>query len=109
MVVLYNQVMIVEEQVYDPELSQAQKVLMLKNGLFEFDDIPNARCCCGHNQSEHLDCIDCCLFAKDEICMCERFLENGATIPKGKIPSKKKKEVQEDLKLNSYIQTLAKM
>ena len=29
----------------------------VKNGLFEFDDIPNGLCTCGHNQSDHLDCI----------------------------------------------------
>ncbi len=67
--------MFVEEQVYDP-LSQAQKHIMLKNGSFEFDDVSNIECCCGHSVSEHLDCVDCCLFLKrKELCLCDRFLE----------------------------------
>jgi len=41
-----------EEEAYDP-LSQAQKHIMLKNGTFEFDDISNTKCCCGHSVSEH--------------------------------------------------------
>ena len=60
--------MSLEEQVYDP-LSYAQKILMLKNGMFEFDDIPNAKCLCGHSISEHLidlaGIADCCLYTKD--------------------------------------------
>jgi len=108
--------MVIEEQAYDP-LSHAQKHVMLKNGVFEFDDIPNGKCLCGHSISEHLDYIDCCLFVKGkEICICDRFLDKGhkITIPKsnGKLVHKKEvlqKPVQpEDPRLNSYVQTLSR-
>ena len=63
---------------YDP-LSQVNKHMMLANGLFDFDDIPNGKCLCGHSTSEHLvglaGVVDCCLYAKDFICICEKFTE----------------------------------
>jgi hypothetical protein len=71
--------MIVEDG-FDP-LLYAQKHVMLKNGLFEFEDIPNAKCYCGHCQSEHLDCVELCLFAKGKkLCICDRFLEQGSKV-----------------------------
>lgn len=105
------------EEVYDP-LSQAQKHIMLKNGIFEFefDNFKQSSCyCCSHPISEHLDCVDCCLSKE---CLCDKFLEEGTSKPhqkQGKLPHKEllqkqmQKEQIEDKQLNSYIQTLARM
>ena len=35
------------EDDYDP-LAQVNKIVMLKNGTFEFDCYPNTKCLCGH-------------------------------------------------------------
>ena len=102
------------EETYDP-LSYAQKIIMLKNGAFEFDDIPNTKCLCGHSVSEHLidldGIADCCLYAKGEVCICDKVVdEDVKVVPKGKLP-KKQSEVQvlEDPRLNSYVQMMSKM
>ncbi|MGC2572220.1 MAG: hypothetical protein WA364_11970 [Candidatus Nitrosopolaris sp.] len=95
----------------DP-LSQANKHVLLKNGTFEFDDIPNAKCLCGHSISEHLidlDSIaDCCLYTKDkDLCICDKFVdEDVKVVPKGKLP---KKQVLEDPRLNSYVQMMSRL
>jgi len=108
-VVIKEGVMIVEDE-YDPELLQAQKIIMLKNGLFEFDNIPYSLCVCGHLASDHLDLVDCCLFG---LCLCDKFLEEGSkvTAPKnqnGKMPRVKQSE-PEDPKVNNYIDTLVRI
>jgi len=67
-----------EEQILNP-LSLANKHMMLKKGTFEFDDIINTKCLCGHSWSEHLinlaGIADCCLFAKGDVCICDRFVD----------------------------------
>jgi hypothetical protein len=95
------------EEVYDA-LSQAQKHIMLKNGMFEFDTFKPGTCCCGHSVSDHLDRVDCCLCK--ELCDCERYLDENSrvTVPQkldGKLPQKQK----EDKQLDSYIQQIARM
>ena len=69
-----------EKQVY--ELSQVNKHIMLRNGLFEFGDISNGECLCGHSISEHLinleGIADCCLFAKGDVCICDKFQDKGS-------------------------------
>ena len=45
-----------EEETYDP-LSRAQKIVLLRNGLFEFSNIPNTTCVCSHKFIDHLDGI----------------------------------------------------
>src|SRR5215469_16976320 len=82
------------EETYDP-LSYAQKIIMLKNGAFEFDDIPNTKCLCGHSFSEHLIDLDgttgCCLYAKGEVCICDKFVDEDVKVivpPKEKLPKK---------------------
>jgi hypothetical protein len=100
-----------QAEAYDP-LFQAQKHIMLKNGAFEFVNIPNGKCRCGDLVSEHLDYVDCCLFAKknEELCICYRFLrEDGAPVKISKRSTQKQETGQEDLKLSSYIQTLARI
>ena len=92
------------EEVYDP-LSQVNKHIMLRNGLFEFEDILNGECFCGHSESEHLinleGIADCCLFAKDDVCICERFQDKGIKITQ-RLPRKVlRPEIQEDPRLNS--------
>jgi hypothetical protein len=78
-----------EEEVYDP-LSQAQKHIMLRNGRFEFDNVKQGTCCCGHS-----DCVDCCLAKTKEICICDGFKEKGVIstyIPKKKLPRKEQEQ-----------------
>ena len=104
---------------YDP-LSQISKHIMLRNGLFDFDDIPNGECLCGHSESEHLigleGVADLCLYAKgkDNICICDKFVDEGCKIVIHKLEKKlPKKEMaqtlENDSRLNSYIQTLARV
>ena len=107
--------MVVEEQVYDP-LSEAQKIVMLKNGSFEFEDIPNAKCLCGHSISEHLinldGIADCCLYAKGNVCICERFQDEDSKVilpPKGKIPYLQKPVQPEEPRPNSYVHQLSQI
>ena len=101
---------------YDP-LTQAQKIVMLKNGTFEFDDILNSKCLCGHSESEHLidlaGIADCCLFAKGNLCICDKFVEKGAKVKSkkqnGKLLPSLQKSVQEDPQINSYVQQLSQI
>ena len=99
---------------YDP-LSQINKHVMLKNGMFELDDIPNAKCICGHSFSEHLidldGVADCCLVAKQEVCICDRFQneDDKVIIPEkhgGKLQKKGEVLNHEE---SSYIHMLSKM
>jgi DNA topoisomerase IB len=106
-----------EEVVYDP-LSQAQKHVMLRNGTFEFDSVKQGTCCCGHSINDHLRCVDCCLAKTKEICICEKYLEEGSKViisqtkqqklPKMEEQKQKQKQI-EDNQLNNYIQTLSKI
>ena len=108
-----------EEQVYDL-LSQVNKRIMLRNGAFDYEDISNGECLCGHSESEHLidlaGIADCCPYAKDkDLCICDKFLEEKSkvNIPptiKGKLPSlQKKPEQSEDIRIESYVQMLSKI
>ena len=99
-------------------LSQVNKHILLRNGLFEFEDIPNGECLCGHSESEHLinldGIADCCLFAKGDMCICDKFQDKGNKITQkqdGRLPKRLKEEVKvlTTGELNSYIQTLAKI
>jgi len=101
----------------DP-LSQVNKHIMLRNGAFEFDDIPNTICLCGHSVSEHLidldGIADCCLFSKGDVCICDKFLDKGSKIimpqkQDGRLPKRVKEEILTTGEINSYIQTLSKM
>lgn len=89
---------VVEEEVngYDP-LSQANKHIMLKNGLMEFDSIEHGTCCCGHQKSDHLwPTLDCCLIK--ELCICDRFLDKDSKTPVAERYSKlptQKEEIEE--------------
>ena len=100
------------EEVYDA-LSQAQKHIMLKNGMFEFDTFKPGTCYCNHSVAEHLDFSDLCL--SRELCLCDRFLDKESKITpqkQQKVPKKeeqKQKEPIEDRQLDSYIATLARM
>jgi hypothetical protein len=109
------------EEIYDPSVSQVQKVLMLANGAFQFDRISNSQCRCKHPQSEHILDLDgnigCCLFAKGDICICEKFVDAKTkvvttTTNQGKPPKKNEKlsrrEIQ-DPRLSSYVEQLAQM
>jgi hypothetical protein len=73
-----------QEETYDP-LSQAQKIMMLPNGLYEFSDIPNITCVCSHKFIDHLDAASLCL-SKGQICLCEQFREtwNQTTVTKSR-------------------------
>ena len=104
-----------EEQAYDL-LSQVNKHIMLRNGAFDFENIPNTKCLCGHSIYEHLidhnGDADCCLYAKGEVCICDKFADQGAKMvvpPKGKLPKKQEVQVLEDPRLNNYVQTLSQM
>jgi hypothetical protein len=101
------------EEVYDA-LSQAQKHIMLKNGMFEFDTFKPGTCCCNHSVAEHLDFSDLCL--SRELCLCDRFLDKEAKITispqkQQRVPKKEgqKQKEPEDVQLTGYIQTLARM
>jgi hypothetical protein len=100
-----------EQQVYD-HLSQVNKHMMLANGLFDFDDIPNGECYCGHSESEHLidldGTADCCLYAKDSVCICEKFVDKRSEVTtlKVKVPSLRQPE---DPLVNSYVKQLAQI
>lgn len=89
--------MVTEEEVYDP-LPQAQKHVMLRNGRFEFDNVKQGTCCCGHSIMEHLDCTDCCIAKCKEICICEKFhdKESKLTAPQkqGTIPKKEEQTAE---------------
>jgi len=89
------------DEEYDPlsSLQNVQKIIMLKNGTFEFDRYPNVKYLCGHSISEHLinldGDVDCCLFVKDkELCICDRFQGEGSKII---MPKKIPKKVTEEL------------
>ena len=90
-----------EEEGYDP-LSQAQKVMLLPNGLFEFSNIPNTTCVCSHKFIDHLDGTGLCLA---EICLCEEFVDRMIR----SVTSKAKAEIEGDQRLNIYILTLSTM
>ena len=72
---------------------------MLRNGGFEFDNVKQGTCCCGHSIMEYLDCIDCCIAKSKEICICEKYIEKGSkmTMPQkqGKIPWKEQEQTAE--------------
>jgi hypothetical protein len=94
------------EEVYDA-LSQAQKHIMLKNGMFEFDTFKPGTCCCNHSVAEHLDSSDLCL--SRELCQCDRFLDKEAKItPQKQQKVPKKEEQKERIEIDSYIQTLSR-
>ena len=108
--------MVMEEQACDP-LSQINKHVLLKNGFFEFEDIPNGECFCGHSIYEHLidldGIADCCLFAKGDMCICDKFLDKESKIimpqkQDGRLPNRVKEEILTNGELNSYIQTLSR-
>lgn len=93
-------------------LQKAQKIIMLRNGGFEFDSFKEGSCCCNHSRSDHLDYIDCCLAKSKELCICDRFLEKGskiriATKQDAKLP--KKIEQKQKPEVYNYIETLARM
>ena len=98
------------EEVYDDALSQAQKHIMLKNGMFEFDTFKPGTCCCNHSVAEHLDFSDLCL--SRELCLCDRFLDKESKITPQKQQKVSKKEdvlQKETRQLDNYIQTLARI
>ena len=57
---------------------------------------------------------DCCLFAKDYVCICDKFQDKGTKIimpqkQDGRLPKRVKEEILTTGEINSYIQTLSKM
>jgi hypothetical protein len=98
-------------------LDSFQKHIMLRNGRFEFDNVKQGTCCCGHSVNDRLDCVDCCIAKSKEICICDGFKDKeyrvvAQTQKQGKLPKKeeqKQKEQIEDNQFENYIQTLAKM
>src|SRR5215831_13611123 len=82
------------------ERSRTRQIIMLRNGAFDFENIPNTKCLCGHSIYEHLidhnGDADCCLFAKGDVCICDKYVDEGVKVvvpPKDKLP---KKQVLED-------------
>jgi hypothetical protein len=97
------------DQVFNPDLINAQKVVLLPNGLFE-DIIPDVRCTCTHTSNNHLDGNGLCLVASPEICLCLGLLDERTTsASKEKLLKKTKKAVEKDPMVNNYIATLAKL
>ena len=57
---------------------------------------------------------DCCLFAKGNVCICDKFVDKGSRviIPQkqdGRLPKRVKEEILTTGEINSYIQTLSKV
>jgi hypothetical protein len=84
------------EELCDP-LAVANKHMMVRNGLFEFDDVKQGICCCSHSIMDHLDCDSYCLAKTKEICICERYLEKGSKMitpqKQGKLPKKEEEQI----------------
>ena len=97
-----------EIEVCQDPLSHVNKHIMLRNGLFEFQDISNEMCYCGHPESEHLinleGIADCCMFG---MCICDKFVEKGSRIIEKRLP-KREIEVLTTGELNSYIHNLSR-
>ena len=60
--------------------------------------------------SEHLIDLngdaDCCLYAKGEVCICDKFVHEDVKVVvplKGKLPKKQEVQVLEDPRMNSYV------
>jgi hypothetical protein len=106
------------------DFSRVQKIILLKNGTFDFDfdtQLSNL-CCCQHSMADHLDKTDCCLFAEDEeLCLCTKFLDEGFRVSdtfltrRGTVRKERKTRAQviepevRDTQLDSYIESLAQM
>lgn len=45
---LTRQDIVQDSEVFNPDLLNAQKYIMVSNGMFTFDDIPETICTCGH-------------------------------------------------------------
>jgi hypothetical protein len=109
------------------DLSQVQKIIMLKNGTFSFSNQISNTCCCRHSTTEHIEGNDCCLVPS---CLCDRFLDEGFKVSstvltrRGTVKKKKNAKpcvvevgVQGDeippnsdkITLDSYIESLARM
>jgi hypothetical protein len=99
----------------DP-LELAQKHVLLKNGIFDFqlDSFRSGTCICTHPKMDHLDCTTICL--SKEPCICDRFLdkESKPIIPQkrdgnSKLSRKEDALQEETRQLDIYIQTLARV
>ena len=104
----------------EPTLEQTRAKHYLNfNGLWLFVDYPflNEKCLCGCIASWHLSGIDgkldndsICLNSR---CICQGFIKKGGarvTKTEGKPPRKVlTSEVQEGLRLNSYVQTMSQL
>jgi len=102
---------VISAEGYD-DLSTVQKHIMLKNGTFDFNTHPPQMCTCGHSSSEHLDGTNCCLIAKNDICLCLEFVnKNTKTVKKdnGLPKNQNPKEIQQDARIQGYIQQISKI
>jgi hypothetical protein len=67
------------------DLERQQKVILLENGCFEWDENAFSKviCRCHHEQRFHLDAATICFGTKPDICLCEEFIlpNRSATTP----------------------------